>query len=585
MPRDLVDYYGMDAPQFELLPEVSNMTGSINQLWELRQETQKLGWPRLPIAWCEGPFFPTTPGALTEDEQADYQIRYWLLGLAYGVEMFEAGVVPHDAGNYYGAEHYGAGLFHRRPLEYPKPAVAAVATATSMLCGADVAGPVETGCLTTYCLAFQRAKEKTKIYALWRVNGSVEATIKVRGGQPLVTDAMGNAAACRITNGAITVKLSASPVWLTGVEGIDGFTFAAPRYSETPARVTRWLAGMTAEQWVYDGAEDNAYAQNHFAICRVPDANLNAEFGQGEKGHADAVAITLPVEPGDRPLATRYGQLKLRQPLTIPGKAGALGIWVKGNSSWGRIIYQCRDAKGEIWTSVGTKDDWNCDDTHAWSYVSFEGWRYMRFPLPGSQPYDSARDLETTWWGSYGGDGIVDLPLQLVKIIVEARNEVPYLGEMKTVPERSYKLSGLVAEYATEADTTDDAVTASRIYRPLPAWNGPTENPIARLTTEGVGQAPASAKFAEPGQVKDGRQMVIYFDEQPGMTYNLYLSVYPDGRGADLFKAGVVNGATVAGFRPGVPVYLFLTAVGKDKQESKPSAAFQLVTKDNFLEK
>ncbi|NQU12047.1 hypothetical protein HQ590_14730, partial [bacterium] len=486
MPKDLVDRYGMDAPQFELLPEISNVTGSINQLWAVRQQIDKLGWPQLPMAWCEGPFFPTNPGALTEAEQAEYQIRYWLLGLAYGVEQFEAGVVPHDAGNYYGAEHYGAGVFHRRPLEHPKPAVAAIATATAMLCGADVVGPVDTGCLTTYCLAFRRAKDQAMIYALWRVNGTVDATLKVHGAQPVMTDAMGNATPRRPNKeGAITIRLSSSPVWLTGVEQIDGFSFSAPSYTEAPAKLTRPLAAFTADRWAYDGAEDKAYAYNHFAIRRITDPKLKAEFGQGEEGHADAVAITLPVEPGDpsspgyagasRPLATRYGQLKLKKPVTIPGKAAALGLWIKGNSSWGRVVYQCRDANGELWTSVGTKDDWNCDDTHAWSYVSFEGWRYVRFPLPGNQPWDSARDLEMTWWGCHGGDGIVDLPLTLEKIIVEARNEVPYLGVMKLVPDRTYQLAGLVAEYDSEANTTDRVIADSKVRLPLPEWPGPAE--------------------------------------------------------------------------------------------------------------
>ena len=117
-------------------------------------------------------------------------------------------------------------------------------------------------------------------------------------------------------------------------------------------------------------------------------------------------------------MAIRYGAIKPVKPIEIPGKASALGVWVKGNASWGRVIYQLHDAKGEIWTSVGTKNDWNCDDAHCWSYVKFEGWRYVRFPLPGNHTWDQARDLETTWWGSRGGDGIVDLPLTLDKIIV-----------------------------------------------------------------------------------------------------------------------------------------------------------------------
>ncbi len=593
MPRDLVDLFGMDAPQFELLPEISNVTGSINLLWAFRQKAAQLGWPRLPIAWCEGPFFPTQPGALTESEQAEYQVRYTLMALAYGVEQFEAGIVPQDAGNYYGVEHYGAGIFHRRPLENPKPAVAAIATATAMICGADVVGPVDTGNPTTYCLAFRRARDKAMIYALWRVNGTVDATVKVNGAKPVVTDSMGNAAVCAVKDGAITVTLSSLPVWLTDAGQLGGFTLAAPRYADAPAPVTRPLAAFTADRWAYDGADDKAYASNHFAMKRITDPKLKAEFGQGEDGHADAVAITLPVEPQDRPMATRYGALKAKKAVVIPGKAKALGVWIKGNSSWGRVVYQCRDAKGEIWISVGTKDDWNCDDTHAWSYVSFEGWRYVRFPLPGSKTWDSVRDLETTWWGSRGGDpstgsgrdGIVDLPLALEKIIVEARNEVPVLGEMKLIAERSYKLAGLVAEYEAEENVTDQAVAANTLRMPLPEWAGPAENPIARLTAEGAGAAPAIRQFAEPPHFNDGRSMLIRFDQDPALTYHLYLSRFADGRGADLLVKGVKDGQAVTGLRPEMKMYLFLTTLGVDKKESKPSKAFELVTHDNFAEK
>jgi hypothetical protein len=585
MPKELVDLYGMDAPQFELLPEISNVTGSINLLWALRQQAAKLGWPNLPIAWCEGPFFPTQPGALTEREQAEYQIRYTLLALAYGVEQFEAGIVPQDAGNYYGAEHYGAGIFHRRPLENPKPAVAAVATATAMLCGADVVGPVDTGSLTAYCLAFKRTADQAMIYAMWRVNGTSEATVTMNGARPVVTDSMGNAVPCPVKEGAFTITLTSLPVWLTGAGVIEAITLAPSRYTEAPAAVTRPLAPFTAGQWVYDGSADKEYAENHFAMRRITDPNLKAEFGPGEAGHADAVAVTLPVEPGDRPMATRYGQLKLKKPVTIPGKAEALGVWIKGNSSWGRIVYQCRDAKGEVWTSVGTRNDWNCDDTHAWSYVSFDGWRYVRFPLPGSKPGDGARDLETTWWGSRGGDGAVDLPLKLEKIIVEARNEVPVLGVMQLVKERSYTLAGLVAEYASEEQAADPAVAASRLRTPMPEWTGPSENPIARLSAEGMGNAPAIKRFEEPQHFNDGRNMLIRFDQDPALTYNLYLSRYADGRGADLLAKGLKDNQSITGLRPETKMYLFMTTVNAEKRESKPSRAFELITHDKFAEK
>jgi hypothetical protein len=175
--------------------------------------------------------------------------------------------------------------------------------------------------------------------------------------------------------------------------------------------------------------------------------------------------------------------------------------------------------------------------------------------------------------------------LTLEKIIVEARNEVPCLGEMKLVPERSYKLSHLIAEYDSEENLTPAFLTRSRLRAPLPVWNGPAENLLAKLNLEGTGPAPELREFTEPTHFNDGRRMIIAFDEQEGLKYNLYLSIYPDGRGADLLKAGVRSGEQVIGLKPETPMYLFLTSAGADKMESKPSKAFKLITHDNFAEK
>ena len=65
-----------------------------------------------------------------------------------------------------------------------------------------------------------------------------------------------------------------------------------------------------------------------------------------------------------------YTTLEPKKPITIEGKASALGLWVHAASDWGRVVYVVRDAKGERWMSVGTAQDWNCDDTHAWSAFS-----------------------------------------------------------------------------------------------------------------------------------------------------------------------------------------------------------------------
>lgn len=582
--KALVDQFGMDQPQFEMMPETSNAVGVLSNLWAVRQEAKRLGWPVLPFAWTEGPFLPTNAGALSLREQSDYQVRTWLVAMANGVNQFYSGVVPFDGGNYYGSEHYGAGVFNRTPLENPKPAVASLATATAMLCGADYAGDVPTGNLTTHCVSFKKAKTGDMVYALWRIRGTSTLRLNVTpAGAPTLTDAMGNAQPLAVQGGAVEVPISSSPVWLTGVAKIDGVTRTAPVYTEQPATVTRALAPFTAANWSYTGAEDPSYSQNHFAVRRIADPQLAAAFGVSEPNHADAVEVTLPVEPGDRPLAIRYGALQAKQGIVIPGKAKALGLWVKGNASWGRFVYRLHDAKGEIWTAAGTKDDWNCDDPYARSFINFEGWRYVSFPLPGNHPYDLTREAETTWWGSHGGDGIVDLPLALDKIYVEARNELPALSEMRVVPERSYKLAGLVAEYEDAASATPAATDYHEL--PLPAWSGPQENPIAALAGSGAEPAPAVPTFAEPPHFNDGRRMTIHFAAQPGLTYKLYLSLYEDGRGAEVIAPNAKDNDVVTGMRPDVPLYLFLTATGADKKESKPSPAARLITRDNFAEK
>lgn len=580
-PRELVDAFGMDSPQFELVPEISNAVGCLNGLWAVRQEAKRMGWNDLPINWCEGPFLPTLAGALSESKQADYQIRNWLVALSYGMDQFEAGIVLQDGADYYGAEHYGAGIFHRLPYNNPKPAVAAVATATSMLCGADVVGGVETGSLTTYCLAFKRADGPR--FALWRVQGNATAKIRVEGDQAKLTDAMGNARILKAREGVVEVPVSSSPVWLTELKGIQNIQTGAPSYSDQPSPVSQLLSEMTSGNWKFSHDVSPHFETNSFAVRRVADPDLKVEFDLAEPGYSDAVGITLPEQPGDRPLANRYGTLTPKQPLQIPGKAKALGTWVKGNSSWGRIVYELKDAKGERWLSAGTRNAWNCDDPHGWSYVSFDGWKYLRFPLPGNLPYDSARELESTWWGSAEGDGIVDLPLTLEKIYVEARNEVPYLSTMTTIPERTWKLSQLVAEYASAEDRLPEAIVRNNIRKPVPQWNGPVDNPMAALSRSSI-KGPQIRSFDEPNG-NDGTSMIVRFDSEPSSAYNLYLSVYPDGRGAERIKADVKDGDLVKGLRPELPMYLFLTKLEAAGTESRPSEPYRLITHDNFAEK
>ncbi len=100
-----------------------------------------------------------------------------------------------------------------------------------------------------------------------------------------------------------------------------------------------------------------------------------------------------------------------------PGEPTEIGVWVNGNSSWGRVIFELQDASGQTWTSIGalqrgelspwlldwmpkealentkalTQADWNTDGVFSGRWIDFDGWRYVGIPLPGNYPGEEYR--------------------------------------------------------------------------------------------------------------------------------------------------------------------------------------------------
>ena len=252
-----------------------------------------------------------------------------------------------------------------------------------------------------------------------------------------------------------------------------------------------------------------------------------------QAGHGKALAIHLDKPAKERRTMPFYTTLTPAKPLLIPGKASHLGLWVKASSDWGRVVYCLRDAKGERWLSVGKKGEWNVDDVHSWSTFNFDGWRYLPFEMPANAPYDLYREAGTSFWGYFGGgDGIVDLPLTLEKIIVERRTHVIHATEQVPASPDDVLLGGLYAEYERPADKGDEAVRLSRLRMPRPAGLPALENPIAKLAETGVGAAPEITKVTPPEREYDGRQCHVHFASVPAAkTYEIWVTTYPDGRG------------------------------------------------------
>jgi hypothetical protein len=251
------------------------------------------------------------------------------------------------------------------------------------------------------------------------------------------------------------------------------------------------------------------------------------------------------------------------------------------------VIYVLRDARGERWTSIGTQDQYNCDDVHSWSAFNFDGWRYVRFELPGHTGWDNFRKHGTTWWRSDGGDGVVDLPLTLEKIIVEQRSHILYVDDVQPAASGEVEFGKLFVEYADPADATPEAVRVSRLRMPQPQGVPGLPNPIAELQKTGVGELTAITKLEAPTQHNDGTTVHVHFQESAGAkNHFVWVSAHPDGRGAvNMTPAGAKSGVLVTGLRPALKFYFWVTHQDAQGKMSKPSPPATATLEDTFQEK
>jgi len=618
-PKNLIDGSGLDMIGFERLPEQQLTQMSTHRLYILNKEYEKAGISNPELVYIEGIFSPTEPGALTWQEQAERYHRWTLLSMAYGITRFHAGWFAFDCGNYYGAEHYGGcGIQRRIPYADPKPAYAHFATMTRHLERAKFDRWIPTGSNTVYCLKFTRpswtqAGGTESVYALWTVRGTRPVTLK-RLLLPIlgimleqtvtVTDSMDNGTALKTQVGQVTFTVGESPVYVTGADALLEVSLGKPDNSNS----VEWTRGRNQETWhtgpavkpppvqqeitlanFGDGAwtnvaeRDETYENNNYDTKRFL-GKMSAKVATDPERQGNFLSVHLEKQDKDRFIMPFYTVLTPKAPIAIPGKACALGVWVKAHSDWGRVVYSLRDAKGERWLSCGTKDDWNCNDVHGWSQFNFDGWRYLRFELPASAPYDSFREFGATWWGSYQGDGVVDLPLTLEKVIVERRTHVMYVNDLQPADPSDVLLGELIAEYETPADATPEAVRLNHLRIPL-FTAGDQANPIAEMANN----PPAPVKLlrvVDPDWGYDGTRTHVHFTETTeAAQYEVWVSVQPDGRGAVALGRGTKSGFLVENLRPAMKLYLWVTYKSKDGQLSKPSNRLEIELIDAFSQK
>jgi hypothetical protein len=587
--RDLLDGPAIDVVLFERIPEMQmHQVTYASTMWQFRQEWLKTGKPWPNSMTIEGPAVsPAAPGALTPQQEADHMVRALLVLAAYGTTRHLGFPTPFHCASSWGETHYGGGLCDRQPLLSPRPVYSAYATLTRQLNRMNFVKMLPTGSATVFCLQFKHYKSGELLHVFWTLRGKRPVSVDVPSGAKVVVhDSMDNPAG-ETKDGRATFTVSSAPCYVRGLPGDARIALGTPDHSDSrPGPQAVRLAELGDGSWRLSAERDADYENCHPEFIRKFSGKFSLPAPPAfPESHGKALAVRLEKQEKERRTMPFYTTLVPAKPIPIPGKASHLGLWVRASSDWGRVVYCLRDAQGERWLSVGKKGEWNVDDVHCWSAFNFDGWRYLRFEMPANAPYDAYREAGTSFWGYYGrGDGIVDLPLTLEKIIVERRTHVIVGTEQLPASPDDVLLAGLYAEHERPADRTDEAVRLSRLRMPLPAGLPELDNPIRALQAKGATPGPAITRVAPPEREYDGRRCLVHFEPVAGAAlYDVWVSPCADGRGAVLLgPKWTAPGQLLTGLSPNIDLYLFVVATDRAGKASKPSKPFKVNLKDMF---
>ena len=565
--REAFDGIGFDTAFFDRLPEMQVHQCSLhglmmpfNHYWRQYRQDPPL------LVTVEGPCLGgVKPGALTADQHAAHLPRAILTLAGHGITRFFASVSgTAEYASYWGEQHYGGGAFSRITLN-PYPAYATQGTLIRHLRHMVFTGAEPTGSLSTYCYGFKDARNGKRLHILWTIRGT--RPVKMRAGA--IFDSMDNP----VTGPLVIGQL---PVYVYDSDG--RVELGEPDHRDVQLATHHQLLGNVADLFPTQTQEaDEEYlASFPRDIRRFPAAMELTRT-------ADGLAIKLPPQPVDRGVMPFYTTLQPEKPIVIPGQARYITMEVTAASDWGRVVYVLRDAKGERWISVGTRDTYSNDDTPNASFFNFDGRRLVRFELPSNLPWDHYREMGSTWWGATGGDQVVDLPLAIERLHIERRPQAVYVDRLVPTVPAPVVLGALHAEYAS----ADSMRVPPAIAMPAAPVSDNPVNPIVELSASATLPATRIEKVTEPEHYYDGTRGHFHFKEvEQAKTYDIYLSLDPTGANAIKLGSGLKeSGALVSGFLANTDFYAFVVYTDAEGRHSHPSPPFKLKLMDTFANK
>jgi len=474
-PKELLGSRGNEAGNYQRMPEaqppdwISNGAG----LWMDRELLDHYGYTDTPLRQCYEMCYPNTnPGNLSYRTQANYLVRHMMHSLAWEIPIIRAYLIT-DVGNSYYFSNWGAsGLCHARPHVRPKPSYVALAVMTQVLDGARFTRVVPAGSPVLYAVEFRRP-DGQYVTCLWTVRGVWPVLVSLDGpAEVLLTDMMGNESRPALTAAGLRLSVSDEPLFLTSAGPVERITPGRPRHEGRPEGERFLVSSLgSLDEWTVE-QERSLELETYSFMCPRRKGEFEYAVVESFEGEQNALQVrpNLPV-PGPVYLPM-YSVLRHDAGVQIPGQPTEIGLMVNGNGGWGRIIFELEDAAGQRWASVGAEqageptawladvlsaeefarlegsglNDWNTDDPWGRSYINFEGWRYLKFPLPGNYPGEGYHWPYSSQW-RYSDDGVVHYPLTFKKLIIALPEKALHIKDYAPAPRQEIYLKDLMVTY------------------------------------------------------------------------------------------------------------------------------------------
>ncbi len=447
-----IDYIGNESTGMEFIPErLCEYTAQAQHL--ARAAGRVFTGKDFPVTSCYE-FIYRTDHTLGRLRQAQWYTRDMLITLANGWENISPGLII-DAGNAYGNSLWGSsGIMQKSPYTYPKPAYAAYATLTRVMDQAKFSRQLDTLVPTVYAVEFRRPNRQKGdgpyVYALWTARGKYNAKFRLPEGSRCQKVALfGQISDTSLTpipalkQQEGTLTFSESPQYLLTDQPLTEIELTSTIRSESDLRraeTAEPIATFTNSSQLAVVADTEIATQFkpgniiHTPVRRSASAQLSTVL-DGEKGACVALTPDFcladfqekkPVDPKfPTELVADYVRLEVTPAANaqkFPADRRGIGLWVYGNANWGNIMFELKDADGEIWRSIG-ESDWGCTafDWPGHASVNFEGWNFVSVPLQDTDAYDvyGPSGAKSQWRAFGPGNRKMDGPLTLRAIYIE----------------------------------------------------------------------------------------------------------------------------------------------------------------------